>query len=159
MIEVWRSYHGKPNALLSQDLAQEMLTRQIEDFGLGVSLPSAGVFRFQHSGGNAGYRCFMVLSVVSPDGVVIMTNSDSGEPLIREIFDVNCPCIWMDCIAVFQRSCKWRRTAHNNRGHVARYCEGFVRAEFFRIVVLAPLLAAEAMEDEFDVGSLQRRAA
>ena len=88
MIEVWRSYHGMPSALLSQDLAQEMLTRQIEDFGLGVSLPSAGVFRFQHSGGNAGYRCFMVLSVVSPDGVVIMTNSDSGEPLIREIFDV-----------------------------------------------------------------------
>jgi hypothetical protein len=65
-----------------------MLTRQIGDFGLGVSLPSAGVFRFQHSGGNAGYRCMMVLSVEASDGVVIMTNSDSGEQLIWEVFEV-----------------------------------------------------------------------
>ncbi|MGA9116678.1 MAG: serine hydrolase domain-containing protein [Bacteroidota bacterium] len=88
MIEVWKSYHGKSDVLLSQKLAREMLTRQIGDFGLGVSLPSTGVFRFQHSGGNAGYRCMMVLSVEAPDGVVIMTNSDSGEQLIWEVFEV-----------------------------------------------------------------------
>jgi len=88
MIELWRSYHGESNKLLSQNLAREMLTRQIEDFGLGLSLPSTGVFRFQHSGGNAGYRCFMVLSVEVPDGVVIMTNGDSGEQLIWEVFEV-----------------------------------------------------------------------
>jgi CubicO group peptidase (beta-lactamase class C family) len=88
MIEVWRSYHGESNTLLNQALARQMLTRQIDDFGLGVALPSAGVFRFQHGGGNAGYRCFMVLSVAVPDGVVIMTNSDSGEPLIWEVFEV-----------------------------------------------------------------------
>jgi CubicO group peptidase (beta-lactamase class C family) len=88
MIELWRSYHGKSNKLLSQELAREMLTRQIDDFGLGLSLPSTGVFRFQHSGGNAGYRCFMVLSVDVPDGVVIMTNGDSGEQLIWEVFEV-----------------------------------------------------------------------
>jgi CubicO group peptidase (beta-lactamase class C family) len=88
MIEIWKSYHGKSNKLLGQKLAREMLTRQIDDFGLGVALPSAGIFRFQHSGGNAGYRCFMVLSVDNPEGVVIMTNSDSGEPLIREVFEV-----------------------------------------------------------------------
>jgi CubicO group peptidase (beta-lactamase class C family) len=87
MIELWRSYHGRSNKLLSQNLAREMLTRQIEEFGLGLSLPSSGVFRFQHSGGNAGYRCFMVLSVESPEGVVIMTNSDSGERLIWEVFE------------------------------------------------------------------------
>lgn len=88
MIEIWKSYHGKSNKLLSQKLAREMLTRQIDDFGLGVALPSAGVFRFQHSGGNAGYRCMMVLSVEGSDGVVIMTNSDSGEQLIWEVFEV-----------------------------------------------------------------------
>jgi len=42
--------------------------------------------RFQHGGGNEGYRCFLVLSVESGDGLVIMTNSDSGEALIDEIF-------------------------------------------------------------------------
>jgi CubicO group peptidase (beta-lactamase class C family) len=88
MIGIWRSYDGKSHGLLSQDLTRQMLTRQIDDFGLGLSLPGQGVFRFQHSGGNGGYRCLMVLSVEVPDGVVIMTNGDSGEPLNWEVFHV-----------------------------------------------------------------------
>lgn len=87
MIALWQAYDGGSDTFLARDLAREMLTRQIDEFGLGVSLPRAGVFRFQHSGGNAGYRCFMVLSIDNPDGVVIMTNSDAGEPLIWKIFD------------------------------------------------------------------------
>ena len=87
MIELWRSYHGHSDALLPQRLARAMLTRQIDDFGLGLSLPSDGVFRFQHGGGNAGYRCHMVLSVDVPEGVVIMTNGDAGEQVIWEIFE------------------------------------------------------------------------
>jgi CubicO group peptidase (beta-lactamase class C family) len=86
IIELWRSYHGRSDRLLSPNLARLMLTRQIDDFGLGLSLPSEGVFRFQHSGGNAGYRCHMVLSVEIPEGVVIMTNGDSGEQVINEVF-------------------------------------------------------------------------
>ena len=86
MIEVWRSYRGISDTLLPQRLARIMLTRQIDDFGLGFSLPSEGVFRFQHGGGNAGYRCHMVLSVDSPEGVVIMTNGDSGERVINDVF-------------------------------------------------------------------------
>jgi CubicO group peptidase (beta-lactamase class C family) len=86
MIEVWRSYHGISDTLLPQRLARIMLTRQIDDFGLGFSLPSEGVFRFQHGGGNVGYRCHMVLSVDIPEGVVIMTNGDSGERVINEVF-------------------------------------------------------------------------
>ncbi|MBI5473411.1 MAG: beta-lactamase family protein [Ignavibacteriae bacterium] len=87
MIALWRSYHGISDALLPKQLAREMLTRQVDDFGLGFSLPSAGVPRFQHGGSNGGYRCFMVLSIDQPDGVVIMTNGDSGEPLLWEIFE------------------------------------------------------------------------
>jgi CubicO group peptidase (beta-lactamase class C family) len=88
MIELWKSYQGQSDTLLPQNLAREMLTRQIDDFGLGIALPSAGVHRFQHSGGNAGYRCFMVLSINNPDGVVIMTNGDSGESLIWKVFEL-----------------------------------------------------------------------
>ena len=87
MIELWRSYHGQSETLLSQHLARLMLTRQIEDFGLGLYLPSAGVARFQHGGGNAGYRCHMVLSIDVADGVVIMTNGDAGEQVIWELFE------------------------------------------------------------------------
>jgi CubicO group peptidase (beta-lactamase class C family) len=85
-IEVWRSYHGMSEMLLPQRLTRMMLARQIGDYGLGFSLPSAGVLRFQHGGGNAGYRCLLVLTAESGDGVVIMTNGDSGEALISEIF-------------------------------------------------------------------------
>jgi CubicO group peptidase (beta-lactamase class C family) len=87
MIEVWRSYHGQSERLLPQQLARLMLTRQIEEFGLGFSLPSVGVARFQHGGGNAGYRCHTVLSVGAADGVVIMTNGDAGEQVIWELFE------------------------------------------------------------------------
>ena len=87
MAELWRSYHGKSQTLLPQHLARQMLTRQIDGFGLGISLPSEGVFRFQHGGANAGYRCHLVLSIVTGDGVVIMTNGDSGEKLINEVFE------------------------------------------------------------------------
>ena len=88
MIEVWRSYHGEAETLLPQPLARLMLTRQIEDFGLGFSLPSAGVARFQHGGGNAGYRCHAVLSVGGGEGFVTMTNGDAGEEVIWELFDM-----------------------------------------------------------------------
>lgn len=86
MLKLKRSYHGHSDALLPQRFARLMLTRQIDDFGLGLYLPSAGVFRFQHSGGNAGYRCHMVLPVNLPDGVVIMTNGNAGEQVIWEVF-------------------------------------------------------------------------
>jgi CubicO group peptidase (beta-lactamase class C family) len=87
MIALWRSYHGISDALLPKHLAREMLSRQVDDFGLGFPLPSVGVPRFQHGGSNGGYRCFMVLSIDQPDGVVIMTNGDSGEPLLCEVFE------------------------------------------------------------------------
>lgn len=87
MIEVWRSYHGRSERLLPQHLARLMLSRQIAEFGLGFSLPRAGVARFQHGGGNAGYRCHTVLSVGAADGVVIMTNGDAGEQVIWELFE------------------------------------------------------------------------
>lgn len=88
MLSIWRSYHKKSEALLSQNLARQMLTRQIDDFGLGFALPSSGVARFQHGGGNAGYRCFAVLSVDGADGAVIMTNGDNGEQLIWDVFEI-----------------------------------------------------------------------
>ncbi len=88
MIELWRSYQGLSDTLLPQYLAREMLTRQKDDMGLGIYLPSYGVFRFSHTGANAGFRCFMVLSVDVPEGVVIMTNGDSGEILLWKVFDL-----------------------------------------------------------------------
>jgi CubicO group peptidase (beta-lactamase class C family) len=89
LLAIWRSHQGRSPALLPQPLAREMLTRQLGDMGLGLALPGAGVPRFQHGGGNGGYRCHMVLSIAPPpSGFVIMTNGDSGEPLIWDLFDL-----------------------------------------------------------------------
>lgn len=86
-IEIRRAYKGLSNRLLSQAMTQVMLTRQMDDYRLGFALPSAGVFRFQHGGGNEGYRCFLVLSVETGDGVAVMTNGDSGDALFKEIIE------------------------------------------------------------------------
>ncbi len=83
--ELWRSYHGRSKTLLPREMTRRMLTRESREFGLGLSLPREGVARFQHGGGNVGYRCFLVLSIESGDGVVIMTNGDSGRALMDEI--------------------------------------------------------------------------
>jgi CubicO group peptidase (beta-lactamase class C family) len=84
-IEIRRAYKGLSDALLSQAMARAMLTRQMDDYGLGFALPSGGVFRFQHGGGNEGYTCFLVLSVETGDGVAVMTNGDSGEVLFKAV--------------------------------------------------------------------------
>ena len=84
-IELWRSYHGRSETLLPQEMTRRMLTRESGEFGLGLWLPAEGVARFQHGGANYGYRCFMVLSIESGDGIVIMTNGDSGQALMDEV--------------------------------------------------------------------------
>ena len=84
-IELWRSYHGRSEVLLPQEITRRMLTRESGEFGLGLALPREGVARFQHGGANLGYRCFLVLSIESGDGIVIMTNGDSGQALMDEV--------------------------------------------------------------------------
>jgi CubicO group peptidase (beta-lactamase class C family) len=84
-IGLWKAYHEKSAKMLPQYLAREMLTRQIDNFGLGLYLPSAGTPRFSHGGGNGGYRCFFVMSIAEGNGLVIMTNGDAGEKVIDEL--------------------------------------------------------------------------
>lgn len=77
--------------LLRQDLAQQMATPHASDpdqgtWGLGVQLIDAGTVQWlSHGGGNAGYRCRMLVAPETGQGVIVMTNSDSGGELIHEI--------------------------------------------------------------------------
>ncbi|GAA0615250.1 beta-lactamase family protein [Kribbella sandramycini] len=85
-IGVRRAYAGVDGALLSPELARELLRPQIAVEGpmAGLSHAGLGVFvtadgrLFGHSGGNAGYRCNLVLDRESGDGLAVMTNSDNG---------------------------------------------------------------------------------
>jgi hypothetical protein len=63
-----------------------MLTVHIKNWGLGLQLVGSGTsLRFQHAGGNEGYRCFLVAFGGTGNGAAVMTNSDSGSALAMEI--------------------------------------------------------------------------
>src|SRR5260370_850796 len=83
-IEVQNEYAGKSNKILSRQMVREMLTRQKDDWGLGVALPPGHKARFAHGGQNAGYRCDLEAYTEGP-GLAVMTNSDGGEFLIQEL--------------------------------------------------------------------------
>jgi CubicO group peptidase (beta-lactamase class C family) len=72
--------------LLSRASVERMLDPVLAGAGLGVFVAGTGSeLRFEHSGSNAGYRCFMVHFPHLGRGAVIMTNGDGGYLLIMEI--------------------------------------------------------------------------
>ena len=54
-----------------------MLTRQIENDGLGLFLDGQGrTLRFSHGGANEGFQCMLIAYAQTGQGAAIMTNSD-----------------------------------------------------------------------------------
>jgi CubicO group peptidase (beta-lactamase class C family) len=86
-IEIANAAAGKSTRVLSQSMAQQMLTSQAGDeWGLGIMLEGRSTAsRFSHRGANVGYRSFLVAYKDGSKGAVIMTNSDSGFALIEEV--------------------------------------------------------------------------
>ena len=89
MIALQDAYAGRPHAILGQASARTMLTPvdAAAGYGLGVALGRRGGHPyFTHSGGNEGFQCnsFAFLDG-SGQGVVVMTNSDSGGLIAGEI--------------------------------------------------------------------------
>ncbi len=86
-IKVMQSYMGQPTGVLSQAMAIQMLTPQIDNRGLGPELYDDGgdLFYFAHPGANDGYASVLVAYPKRGQGVVILTNGDNGKTLWREI--------------------------------------------------------------------------
>jgi CubicO group peptidase (beta-lactamase class C family) len=86
-IEVQLSLQGRSNKVLSQSLVREMVTPVgVGPFGVGFSVAKMGEgWYFSHGGSNWGFRCDLVAHVLKGYGVAIMTNSDSGGPVIEEL--------------------------------------------------------------------------
>lgn len=87
VIEVQKSVHGESNRVLSRTAIQEMLNPVgVGDFAVGLSMAKRGQgWYFQHSGGNWGFICQMMGHKLNGYGLVVMTNSFNGQPLISEI--------------------------------------------------------------------------
>ena len=92
-IAVQKAYAGADGALLSRELACELLTPQVpaEDriggldaLGLGPFLGGEGrSSRFGHSGGNEGFRCYLLAYRDTGQGAAVMTNGDNGVRLVQ----------------------------------------------------------------------------
>jgi CubicO group peptidase (beta-lactamase class C family) len=85
-IELQLSKQGKANHVLSREMTNQMLTRQIADVGLGIMLIGHGEAElFEHGGSNEGFKCLLVATMNTGQGVVIMTNGDQGGKLADEV--------------------------------------------------------------------------
>ena len=86
-IELQQTLKGEPSRLLPKEAIEEMLTPQIEDdVGIGFLLDGEGeTVRFEHSGGNEGFRSIIKFYKNLGMGAVIMVNSNPGGGLIPEI--------------------------------------------------------------------------
>ncbi len=88
-IGIERCYSGEAKRPLSQRMTRNMLTLQGDGpTGLGLYLAGEGdPLRFFHGGSNEGYRCELVAYASLGQGAAIMTNSDSGDRLSREVLN------------------------------------------------------------------------
>ncbi len=100
-IDVMRSWRDGSGVVLSQDLARQMLTpvdgpahEPATDaspartrYGLGFEVGNDGADRFYavHDGGQTGFHTKIVLYPKRGQGMVVMTNSDTGDALIDEL--------------------------------------------------------------------------
>jgi len=84
--DVMLSYEHGAGLVLDQETARLLLD---PDFpvGFGVSREEGGI-AIGHEGANEGYRCAFLALPRLGSGVVVMTNSDTGDALTAEVIDV-----------------------------------------------------------------------
>jgi CubicO group peptidase (beta-lactamase class C family) len=83
-IEVQQALAGTTGRVLSAAMARQMLVPGLNHQGLGPQVGGNVKPYFTHGGANEGYRCNLV-AYNQGDGLVVMTNGDSGGQLASEI--------------------------------------------------------------------------
>ena len=85
-IELQKIAAGTSTKVMSQAIAQDMLRRQMGDWGLGLGVLGDGAAtRMSHGGANEGFRAYWVGFRDHASGVVVMTNSDAGNAVANDI--------------------------------------------------------------------------
>jgi hypothetical protein len=82
-IGIQEALSGKSQSVLSTKTVRDMLQPAIEQQGIGFAVDST-LGTFSHGGANEGYRCSFI-AFQDGNGVIIMTNSDSGGALLPEL--------------------------------------------------------------------------
>ncbi len=85
-IEVQQVLAGKKTALLTRETIEEMLTKHMNNWGLGPSLQGDDdLLQFGHGGKNAGFTNDFRAFAYQGRAVIVMTSGDNGSRLIGEI--------------------------------------------------------------------------
>ena len=85
-VEIQRAYAGEPNTILSQDTAEQILTLQNDNYGLGFALGGEGEWRnFSLEGHGNNYLSELFAYVSQGMGAVVMTNATGGEWIKHQI--------------------------------------------------------------------------
>jgi CubicO group peptidase (beta-lactamase class C family) len=88
LIALLDAHRGKSKAILAGPQIKAMLSRQIDDMGLGVSLSGKDrSLAFIAKGASTGYVAYLIGYPATGQGAVIMTNSDTGERVINELVE------------------------------------------------------------------------
>jgi CubicO group peptidase (beta-lactamase class C family) len=88
IVEIQNAVTGRQSQVLGQAITAQMLTHQLPtgNAGLGFFVTGRGnATQFSHSGVNAGFRSVLIGAAYTGQGVVVMSNSDSGGKLNDEI--------------------------------------------------------------------------
>lgn len=84
--EVRRAARAEKPVLLNQASGAALTTPGLGDWAVGFGVRGQGADRAIHHGGaNSGFRNWSMMFLDSGDGVIVMTNSDSGGALADEI--------------------------------------------------------------------------
>jgi CubicO group peptidase (beta-lactamase class C family) len=88
-IEIQKASLGRSAGVLNQSTVREMVTPVgVGDFAVGLAISKKGEgWYFAHGGSNWGFQCDLLAHRLKGYGVAIMTNSDSGRPVINAIED------------------------------------------------------------------------
>jgi len=88
-IEIQKTALGRSSRVLTQSTVREMLTPVgVGDYAVGLAIAKKGEgWYFAHGGSNWGFQCDLLVHRLKGYGVAIMTNSDSGRPVINAIED------------------------------------------------------------------------
>lgn len=83
---LWQAQQPQANPLLPPALVRQMMTKHLNDYGLGLVLNGQDkLISFGHEGSNIGYKCALVMLSEKGQGAVVMTNGEQGGNLFGEI--------------------------------------------------------------------------
>jgi CubicO group peptidase (beta-lactamase class C family) len=83
-IDVVKASGESKGKVLNQELASLMINPQFKNWGLGFSMNGNA---FSHPGSCEGFRTILVYHKDKAEGVVMMTNAENGDNLMREIIN------------------------------------------------------------------------